>query len=302
MGRGGGNHHSSSGGRGFSSHRSGSGLSSRHGSRGFSSSSSRSSQSKDGPPRRTFGVPLPRRIHHVHHHRPVISPGGYGESRGRGGCCGCFGLILILSFFLVIFSTIMSIPRYISESILRKEGRETKVIEEESTQNEGLDGIRASKEEGQSERTQRKKLNKDACIPIDQVIEDTLDWIEDVNIVEEGINDFYEKTGIQPYLLICDNLDGKGGEITDTEAKHYLETLYDTLYDDEGHMIFVFMEYEQSEYIIYLYTGKQADEVMDREAREIFLNNADSYYTDTSLSDEEYFAKIFRESANNIMK
>ena len=41
---------------------------------------------------------------------------------------------------------------------------------------------------------------------------------------------------------------------------------------------------------------------MDREAREIFLNNADSYYTDTSLSDEEYFAKIFRESANNIMK
>ena len=62
------------------------------------------------------------------------------------------------------------------------------------------------------------------------------------------------------------------------------------------------MEYEQSEYIIYLYTGKQADEVMDREAREIFLNNADSYYTDTSLSDEEYFAKIFRESANNIMK
>ena len=66
-------------------------------------------------------------------------------------------------------------------------------------------------------------------------------------------------------------------------------------------MIFVFMEYEESEYITFLYTGEDADSLMDEEAKEIFLTNADRYYTDSSLSDEEYFAKIFRDSADDIM-
>lgn len=151
------------------------------------------------------------------------------------------------------------------------------------------------------EEKQRSKLAAEACVRSDKVLEDSLDWLSDVKEVTDAIDYFYDKTGIQPYLLICDRIDGKGGEITDDEAKDYLERLYTSLYEDEGHMIFVFMEYEESEYITFLYTGAEADSLMDGEGKEIFLTNADRYYTDSSLSDEAYFAKIFRDSADDLM-
>lgn len=147
----------------------------------------------------------------------------------------------------------------------------------------------------------REKLGPEACISTDQVMDDQLGWITDTKTVEDGMDYFYDKTGVQPYLLICGEMDGKTGDITDDEAESYLESLYNSLYEDEGHMIFVFMEYADSQYVTFLYTGRSADSVMDADARGIFLDNADQYYTDSSLSDEEYFAKIFKASADTVM-
>lgn len=148
----------------------------------------------------------------------------------------------------------------------------------------------------------REKLGAEAAVSSSYVIGDELGWISNSKIVTDGMDYFYEKTGVRPYLLICDNLDGKGGEITDAQAEVSLKKLYNTLFHDEGHMIFTFMEYAESEYITYLYTGIAADSVMDQEAREIFLNNVDRFYTNSSLSDEEFFSKVFQVSADSIMK
>lgn len=148
----------------------------------------------------------------------------------------------------------------------------------------------------------REKLGPDACIASERLIQDELGWIQDKRQVEQAMDYFYEKTGVQPYLLITDTLDGMGGDITDGQAEAAMENLYESLYEDEGHMIFTFMEYASSRYITWIYTGIAADSVIDEDAREIFLNNADRYYTDSSLSDEEFFAKVFRASADTIMK
>ena len=86
-------------------------------------------------------------------------------------------------------------------------------------------------------------------------------------------------------------------EITDKEAETYLAGLYDSLYSDEGHMIFTFMEYAPSQYVTYLYTGTVADSVMDADARNLFLDCADRYYADSSLSDAEFFEKVFEKAA-----
>ena len=48
--------------------------------------------------------------------------------------------------------------------------------------------------------------------------------------------------------------------------------------------------------------GRDSDYVVDERARNIFLNYADAYYTDVSLSGEEYFAKVFRVSADSIVE
>ena len=143
----------------------------------------------------------------------------------------------------------------------------------------------------------REKLAESACITEDVWIDDSLDWLGNDTSVREAMKYFQEKTGIQPYLFITDNLDGKGGEITDKEAETYLAGLYDSLYSDEGHMIFTFMEYAPSQYITYLYIGTAADSVMDADARNLFLDCADRYYADSSLSDAEFFEKVFEKAA-----
>lgn len=148
----------------------------------------------------------------------------------------------------------------------------------------------------------REKLDASACISSDAWMDDRLGWITDTGQVTDAMRYFYQKTGVQPYLLICDSLAGKGGEITDEEAEKELQALYDSIYGDEGHMIYAFMEYEDSQYITWIYTGRAADAVVDSDARGIFLDNADRYYTDTSLTDEEYFSKTFTKSADAIMK
>ena len=148
----------------------------------------------------------------------------------------------------------------------------------------------------------REKLAESACITEDVWINDSLDWLGNDTSVRKAMKYFQEKTGIQPYLFITDNLDGKGGEITDKEAETYLADLYDSLYSDEGHMIFTFMEYAPSQNVTYLYTGTAADSVMDTDARNLFLDCADRYYADSSLSDAEFFEKVFVKAADQIME
>ena len=194
---------------------------------------------------------------------------------------------------LVFLAIVTIIPFNIAKNSPKEDTNiQTPVIENTT----GGDSLAAD-----SREIQRIKLEAGACVRSDQVLEDSLAWLEDTEEVKAAMDYFYDKTGIQPYLLICDGIDGKGGEITDAEAEIFLQELYESLYDDEGHMIFVFMEYEESEYVTFLYTGVDANNVMDADAREIFLANADWYYTDSSLSDEAYFAKIFRDSADDIM-
>lgn len=147
------------------------------------------------------------------------------------------------------------------------------------------------------------KLSASECIPMPsaQMLDDELGWITNKQSVIGAMDDFYESTGVQPYLLICNNLGGKGGDITEAEAEGVLSALYKSKFNDEGHMILAFMEYETSLYIPYIYTGEDAEKVIDDRSKEIILDTINSFYTDTSLTDDEYFIKIFDDSAYEII-
>lgn len=276
MGRGGGR---SGGGR--------SGGFSRGGSRGFSSHRSSSSHRGGSSMRRSPSRPStprmprsPRTPRPVHSGRPIFIPmttvyrqsgssgAGSGSKRSSGSIPGWFrwlsGFTCIVIFMLLVFS--------------------------------GFAMIQAK------DTPTREKLGPEACIVSTDLIQDELGWISNRSVVEKEMDYFYKKTGVQPYLFITDQINGMGGEITDAEAEAYMESMYNSMYGDEGHMIFTFMEYADSRYITWIYTGVSADSVIDSDAREIFLDNADRYYTDSSLSDDEFFAKIFRQSADMIMK
>ncbi len=154
----------------------------------------------------------------------------------------------------------------------------------------------------EGEEITRTKLADNQCTESSEWIDDELGWLSSQSTVKKAMESFYSETGVQPYLIITDNIDGKGAGLTDDEVESYLEETYDSLYNDEGHMILLFIEYEPGEYYRYIFTGSAADGVIDASAKDYIANLVDSYYTDSSLTDDEYFAKIFTDAGKNLMQ
>ena len=154
---------------------------------------------------------------------------------------------------------------------------------------------------------QREMLDESKCDPIDEWYQDDWgDWIDEPGEEGEliaGLQYFYNKTGVQPYLWIT------GEEGGDYKSEGSLEELSESKYkelfgEDEGHVIIIFREYpnESSNYICTVTPGYDAETVvMDEEAREILLDHIDYYYTSTDLNEGEFFAKAFTKSADKIM-
>jgi len=146
----------------------------------------------------------------------------------------------------------------------------------------------------------RSPLNEQACIEYSVYINDQADWISSQSKATKGLKEFYKLTGVQPYLIIANTINGKGGNISDSEVEEYLNSVYNSTFEDKGHLIFLFLEYAEGEYKDYIYAGNQAASVIDQEAQEIIYDYADYYYT-SDLSDDEYFSTVFSKAANRIM-
>lgn len=155
---------------------------------------------------------------------------------------------------------------------------------------------------------ERDKLDSSLCTPIDEWYTDNWGtWIDSASDAykAELINAmecFYDDTGVQPYLYIT----GEEGEdlYDESDVEDFAEDVYYELFDDdEGHLLVVFCEYpdESGNYIVTATPGLDAETVMDEEAREILLDYIDYYYEDESLSDTEFFACAFKDSADRIM-
>ncbi len=114
---------------------------------------------------------------------------------------------------------------------------------------------------------------------------------------------FYEKTGVQPYLYVTNEIHGNKSPMT-ADFKSFEKELYAELFGetDGGHMILLYFENSSTgRYTSDIYAGSTAASVIDTEGIEIVLDYVDHYYTDNSLSYEEVFASSFRDSADRLM-
>lgn len=224
------------------------------------------------------------RSSYSHSSRSYGSSGGYsgGSHRSGGGCGSVFGsfiaIIIIISFIGLFIaaleeSTNGNIPLFIERSTINRE-----------------------------------PLPDSKCTPYEEWYQDDWgDWIDDYGEEDSlihGLRYFYEKTGVQPYLWIM------GEEGKDFKYEESLEELSDIKYkelfgDDEGHLIVIFREYPNasSNYICTATPGYDAEvQVMDEQAREILLDYIDYYYTDSNLTEGQFFDQAFRQAANRMMK
>lgn len=153
----------------------------------------------------------------------------------------------------------------------------------------------------------REALSSDMCDEYGSwYVDNWGDWIDTAKkekTLEEGLEYFYDKTGVQPYLIIM----GEEGKdyVSEGSIEKFSQSLYDDLFgDDGGHIIVVFREYpnSSSNFICGVYAGSDAETVMDEQAREIFLDYIDYCYANESYDDAEFFANAFIKSADRIMK
>lgn len=147
---------------------------------------------------------------------------------------------------------------------------------------------------------EREKLSSADCKMIDTWYIDDIDWIHDEKTLVNGLKDFYSKTGVQPLLYITDNIDGDP-KPSESEFNAKLEEMYSQYFKDDGHIIVCFLESSPSDYASYYVAGSRAKQIIDNEGGEILLDYLDYYYTQDSLSDEQFFAKSFDKAADRMM-
>ncbi len=148
--------------------------------------------------------------------------------------------------------------------------------------------------------------NKEAPIPLEAgaVIKtdyylDELDWVHNSRVLEEGMELFYERTGVQPYLYLTDNVNGQYS-FTSAEVKTFLENKYDELFRDEAHLLLLFTEHE-GVYTTWYLTGAQAKTVIGEDEANTILDYVDRYYY-SDYDEETYFSKVFENSSAEIMR
>lgn len=132
--------------------------------------------------------------------------------------------------------------------------------------------------------------------------EDNIGWIRSPAKVEQGLKYFYDKTGVIPYLVLIEDINGNynpGGQA----CWDYGEMIYQRMFNDEAHMVFVFQCRDESDvYNMAAVTGAQAKTVLDdSEALEILYDYFDSYFW-SDRTDDEMFADAFHDAADRIMK
>ncbi|BCL56542.1 hypothetical protein Fi14EGH31_02540 [Faecalibacillus intestinalis] len=208
-------------------------------------------------------------MHHYHHTPPPPRRGYYGYRRNvyTSSSSGLGTLITCLIVFaVVIFSFFM---------IASDDSDVTSTINREKIEN---------------------PISYD-----NNCIKDELGYVENTSKLSKNLKNFYNKTGIQPYIYL------KSYDETltsDSQKDNYAQNWYEQNIDNEDTFLFVYYEDQDPNEIGYMayVNGKQVTSVMDSEAVNIFWNYIDRYWTDNSLSTVEVFTKTFNSTANTIME
>ncbi len=262
-GRSGGSHSVS---RSSGGHRVGSSSSSRP--RGGSSSSFGGSRPSAG---RSYGGPAGG-AHHGHYAPPPPRHYGRPPRRGyRGGCLSDIMAWITVIILLVVFMIIVMV------------------------------GGAGSSGKAPASSYNREKLDSGNGY-INDCIYDELGWFDNESRTESKLKEFYNETGVQPYIAL---LDYNPELRTDDDKLKYAENWYEDNIDNESTFLYVYFaeeyedDYSEPGYMCYV-NGIQVSSVMDSEAVDIFWSYLDKYWV-SDLSTDDMFVKTFTSTADRIM-
>ena len=194
----------------------------------------------------------------------------YGSSAGNvlgSIVAAIIVLVILLLFFSLFFSTMTSV---------RSNGSSVSA----STRN-------------------REKL--DAGLSYDSnCIVDEIGWFESVSRTGQQLKTFYDKTGVQPFIVL---LKYHPELVTESQMEEYAQKYYEEHIDNEATFLYMYFAGEDQDndvgYMCYV-NGKQVDSVMDSEAVDIFWGYLDRDWHST-MSTDALFENAFAKTAETIM-
>lgn len=208
-------------------------------------------------------------------------PGGMGrppQGGGGGGGCGCClgrGCLTPLLVVVVIL-VVLALIGGVSDEVSGTNATSSTTIGASTVEREALPPS-ASRETG--------------------YYTDEEGWFSRPSSLEKGLKYFYKKTGVQPYVYVV----GSSHGTTLSALQAFSDETYDALFDDEAHYLMVFYDNGSGGYTWAYTVGSQAKTVMDQEANEILADYIERYYSDNTITDEEFFSLSFEKTADRIM-
>ncbi len=128
---------------------------------------------------------------------------------------------------------------------------------------------------------------------------DECGWIRNRSELEKGLKEFYNSTGVMPYVYIINNVAGDY-DPSSQKLEQFAENAYEKLFDDEGHILLLFWDYGGAyEYVLWL--GEDTIPLMDTEACDILFDYLDYYYY-YAETEEAFFADAFAKAGKHMMK
>ncbi len=146
----------------------------------------------------------------------------------------------------------------------------------------------------------REPLKDGLCVPFDKyvAVEDGFPSQLDTSVIEESMAEFYRMTGVQPYLIIRNR---DADEDADGENNGGIVSEYESLFSDEGHLLFIFTEYgSYTNYDADCYAGADAADVADHNGCEKLCEYV-RLCSDNGLTYEDTFCRSFEKGAEYIM-
>ncbi|MCC8167844.1 MAG: hypothetical protein LIO37_00680, partial [Clostridiales bacterium] len=225
--------------------------------------------------------------------------GGYGY--GGGGCSGSIlsiVIILVVAVFFIIrlvAGSVVSFSTGVTSAINKLLGNETTYESESSDNNNDYDNDNSVV----SSSNNREKADTGVEFSSDCIL-DEIGWVEDAEATGAALEDFYNATGVQPYIYFK-AYDESVTEYDDQEQ--YAFDWYEDNIDNEGTFLFVYFADEDTDNVVgqmFYVCGYDIDEVMDEEAVDIFWEYLNEYWY-SDLSTDDMLIQTFNSTAEAIM-
>ncbi|MCD7762245.1 MAG: hypothetical protein LUI14_03405 [Lachnospiraceae bacterium] len=209
----------------------------------------------------------------------------WGGGYYRGGGCGSLMTVFIILIVLVIGLIGNIVYRYGNDT-------NTTTVYEDNISDDS-----DSHDSSHHSESSREKLDTDLIFNSSCVLDET-GLVDDTETVGESLEDFFDATGVQPYVYLKSY---DSSLSTESKMDDYAQDWYEDNIDNEGTFLLIYFEgrTENQDYFSYV-CGYDIESVMDEDAIDVFWDYVDEYwYSESDTGDA--ITEIFDATANEIM-